>query len=164
MRRPTTIALAAAVAVVASACEMPAYLAQAAHGQFDLMRRARPIEDVVEDPDVPVDIRLRLAELPGIKAFGAAAGLNTRRNYRTYVDVPRGRRGVVRRRVAAAGVLVAALVLPRSPAASPGWAGSSATTRSPTASACAGPAGTRWRGRPAPTRPPAGSPIRWCRR
>lgn len=90
MRRPSALALAATLALAAVGCEMPAYLAQAAHGQFDLMRRARPIEDVVDDPDVPVEIRLRLAELPGIKAFGAAAGLNTRRNYRTYVDVPEG--------------------------------------------------------------------------
>lgn len=82
-------ALTLACAAVAG-CQMPAYLAQAASGQFDLLHRARPIDEVLDDPDVPVEIRLRLAELPAIKAFGAAAGLNTRRNYRRYVDVPEG--------------------------------------------------------------------------
>lgn len=79
-----------ALALAGSGCLMPRYLAQAARGQLDLMQRARPIEDVLDDPEVPVETRLRLAEVGGIKAFGAAAGLNTRRNYRTYVEVPGG--------------------------------------------------------------------------
>jgi predicted aminopeptidase len=69
---------------------MPAYLGQAIHGQLDLMRRARPIEDVIDDPTAPIEVRLLLAEISGIKAFGADAGLNTKRNYRTYADVPEG--------------------------------------------------------------------------
>lgn len=86
--RVRALALVALVAV--SGCEMPAYLGQAVHGQLDLLRRARPIEDVIEDPEVPVEIRLRLDEIAGIKAFGAAAGLDTSKNYKTYVDVPEG--------------------------------------------------------------------------
>ncbi len=83
-------ALALAAALLLAACEMPAYLGQAVHGQLDLLRRARPIEDVIDDPTAPIDVRLRLAEISGIKAFGAAAGLNTKKNYRTYADVPEG--------------------------------------------------------------------------
>ena len=45
---------------------------------------------MIEDPEVPVEIRLRLDEIAGIKAFGAAAGLDTSKNYKTYVDVPEG--------------------------------------------------------------------------
>ena len=86
MRRAALAAAALAVA----ACEMPAYLGQAVHGQLDLLHRARPIDEVIADPDEPIEIRLRLAEIAGIKAFGAAAGLNTRKNYRTYADVPEG--------------------------------------------------------------------------
>lgn len=78
-----------AVATVAGGCLMPRYLAQAAHGQLDLMTRARPIEEVIDDPDVPVETRLLLAEVAGIKAYGARSGLNTRRNYNHYVDVGR---------------------------------------------------------------------------
>lgn len=81
---------ALAIALVASGCLMPRYLSQAARGQLDLMQRARPIEDVLEDPDVPVETRLRLAEVAGIKQFGAEAGLDTRHNYKKYVDVPNG--------------------------------------------------------------------------
>ena len=86
----TRAALALAALAALAGCEMPAYLGQAVHGQLDLLRRARPIDDVIDDPEVPVEIRLRLAEIAGIKAFGAAAGLDTRKNYRTYVDVPEG--------------------------------------------------------------------------
>ena len=86
--RSSLPALAAALAL--AACEMPAYLGQAIHGQLDLMRRARPIEDVIDDPTAPIEVRLLLAEISGIKAFGADAGLNTKRNYRTYADVPEG--------------------------------------------------------------------------
>ena len=72
---------------LAGGCLMPRYLSQAARGQLDLMQRARPIEDVLEDPEVPVETRLLLAEVEGIKTYGAAAGLNTRKNYRAYVEV-----------------------------------------------------------------------------
>ena len=91
--RSSLPALAATLALAASllaACEMPAYLGQAVHGQLDLMRRARPIEDVIDDPTEPIEVRLLLAEISGIKAFGADAGLNTKKNYRTYADVPEG--------------------------------------------------------------------------
>jgi predicted aminopeptidase len=82
--------LASMVIATASGCEMPTYLGQAIHGQLDLLRRARPIDDVINDPEVPVEIRMRLDEVAGIKAFGAAVGLNTRRNYNKYVEVPEG--------------------------------------------------------------------------
>ncbi|MBK9033947.1 MAG: aminopeptidase [Myxococcales bacterium] len=90
MSRAARAAAATLALTALAACEMPAYLGQAVHGQLDLLRRARPIDDVIDDPEVPVEIRLRLAEIAGIKAFGADAGLNTRKNYRTYVDVPEG--------------------------------------------------------------------------
>src|SRR5213075_3021392 len=84
------VALALALAALAGGCLMPRYLSQAARGQLDLMERARPIEDVIADPSEPIETRLRLAEVAGIKAYGAAAGLNTRRNYNKFVDVPDG--------------------------------------------------------------------------
>jgi predicted aminopeptidase len=83
------LVLAVAVAVGQAGCLMPRYLAQAAHGQLDLLARARPIDDVIADPDVPVPIRELLAEIPSIKQFAARAGLTITRNYNTYVDLGR---------------------------------------------------------------------------
>lgn len=80
--------LVAAALAVGGGCMTPRYLAQAAYGQFDLLARARPIDEVVRDPDVSLRIRTLLAGIPDIKAYGAAHGLDTHRNYRTYVELP----------------------------------------------------------------------------
>lgn len=85
--------LAAACALGASGCLMTRYLAQAGYGQVDLLGRARPIDEVVNDPDTPTRTAMQLAELAEIKAYGRSYGLSIRRNYTNYVQVPRG--GVV---------------------------------------------------------------------
>lgn len=78
-----------AVCALLGGCLMPRYLAQAAHGQAYLLGHARPIAEVVADPDVDLRTRVLLGEIPEIKAFGAAHGLDTRRNYTSYVELPR---------------------------------------------------------------------------
>lgn len=91
MRRALPAAAAAAalaIALGAGGCLMPRYLSQAAHGQLYLLGHNRPITEVVRDPDVDLRTRMLLAEIPAIKAYGAAHGLDTRRNYNTYVDLP----------------------------------------------------------------------------
>lgn len=90
--------LALAIALLAGAaasggCLMTRYLAQAAHGQFELLGRARPITQVVNDPDTPARTAMLLAEIPAIKEYGRSYGLSVRRNYTKYVSV--GRPGVV---------------------------------------------------------------------
>ena len=77
-------------ALIAGGCGvMPRYLAQGAHGQLYLLGHARPIKDVIADDEVDVRTRYLLSEIPAIKAYGAAHGLDTRRNYNTYVELPR---------------------------------------------------------------------------
>lgn len=93
MRRAASLALAATLALAAGGCLMPRYLAQAGYGQADLLGRARPIEEVVRDPDTPVRTAMLLAEIPAIKEYGRSYGLSVRRNYTKYVPV--GRTGVV---------------------------------------------------------------------
>jgi predicted aminopeptidase len=63
---------------------MPRYLAQATYGQFDLLKRARPVEAVLADSRTPAWVADLLAEMPSIKAYGAAHGLAVKRNYTTY--------------------------------------------------------------------------------
>jgi predicted aminopeptidase len=83
----------AACALAAGGCLMPRYLAQAGYGQLDLLGRARPIEQVVQDPNTPTRTAMLLAEIPAIKEYGRSYGLSVRRNYTKFVGV--GRPGVV---------------------------------------------------------------------
>ena len=87
------LAVSLAVALGAGGCLMTRYLAQAGHGQVDLLGRARPIEEVIRDPDTPARTAILLAEIPEIKEYGRSYGLSVRRNYTNYVSV--GRPGVV---------------------------------------------------------------------
>src|SRR5262245_5031792 len=66
---------------------MPRYLGQAAYGQLDLLARARPLDEVIADPDVDLRTRTLLSAVPDIKAFGAARGLETRHNYNAFVQL-----------------------------------------------------------------------------
>jgi predicted aminopeptidase len=75
------------VAAALGGCLMPRYLGQAAYGQLDLLRRARPLQEVIDDPDVSLRTRILLSAIPDMKAFGAAHGLSTRDNYQRYVEL-----------------------------------------------------------------------------
>ncbi len=93
--RMSRLALAAPVAcaLASSGCLMPRYLAQAGYGQLELLASARPIDEVVKDPETSARTAMLLAEIPAIKEYGRAYGLSVRRNYTKYVQV--GRPGVV---------------------------------------------------------------------
>jgi predicted aminopeptidase len=77
---------AVALLVVLAGCSslMPRYLSQAAYGQLQLLKKARPIEDVVRDPETPTRTAMLLAEIPAIKQYGRSYGLNIKRNYAKY--------------------------------------------------------------------------------
>jgi predicted aminopeptidase len=82
-------ALALALALLSSGCLMTRYLAQAGHGQLEMIGKAKPIEKVVDDRDTPLRTAMLLAEIPTIKAYGRGYGLSIRRNYNTYVVLGR---------------------------------------------------------------------------
>ncbi|MBA3392899.1 MAG: aminopeptidase [Deltaproteobacteria bacterium] len=67
-----------------SGCLMTRYMAQATHGQLELMARARPIDKVVADPNTPLRTALLLSAIPEIKDYGRSYGLSIRRNYTHY--------------------------------------------------------------------------------
>lgn len=76
--------LVLAAALLGSGCLMTRYLAQAANGQMVLLDRARPIDEVVADPETPLRTALLLAEIPAIKDYGRSYGLSIKRNYATF--------------------------------------------------------------------------------
>jgi predicted aminopeptidase len=76
--------LALAATLLLSGCLMTRYLAQAGHGQAELLGRARPIDEVVADPNTSLRVAVLLAEIPAIKAYGRQYGLSIKRNYQSY--------------------------------------------------------------------------------
>ena len=82
------LALAAA-ALSLTGCLMTRYLAQAGYGQLELLSKARPIEQVVNDPNTPLRTAVLLAEIPAIKQYGRSYGLKIKRNYNTYSSLGR---------------------------------------------------------------------------
>ncbi|MCX5745215.1 MAG: aminopeptidase, partial [Proteobacteria bacterium] len=81
----------ALAALAATGCTsiMPQYLAQAGYGQAELLGKARPIEEVVRDPDTPLRTAVLLSEIPEIKIYGRSYGLRIKRNYSTYTALNR---------------------------------------------------------------------------
>ena len=71
-------------------CSTVGYLAQAAHGQWQLMRARQPIERVLADPAAPATLKARLALVADIRSFAVTdLYLPDNRSYRSYSDVRR---------------------------------------------------------------------------
>lgn len=92
--RPARTALiligVAALAAALSACSDVRYLAQAAGGQLDLLRRARPVEAVLADPAVDEEVRRKLELVGRVRAFAIGElGLPDHGSFLKYVDVGR---------------------------------------------------------------------------
>ncbi len=81
--------LVAALALGSSSCMYTEYVAQAAHGQFDMLARARPLDEVIRDPATPLRTAMLLAEIPEIKNYGRSYGLRIRSNYEKYTVLGR---------------------------------------------------------------------------
>ncbi len=88
LARPAAIALLA-ISVLATGCLQPCYLLQAIAGQDDLVARARPIDQVLEDPGVPRHTRALLRLIPDVKRFGETHGLRATSNYEQYSALDR---------------------------------------------------------------------------
>src|SRR6476659_5578084 len=80
--------------VFLAACLSGCYVAQAAHGQFDVIRRSRPIDKVVADPRTDPRTRARLELVASVRHFASESlQLPAGRSYQTYADL--GRQDVV---------------------------------------------------------------------
>jgi predicted aminopeptidase len=62
---------------------------QAAAGQQDLIRRARDIDELVQDPHIGPRLRRLLSQVAVIKAFGERHGLRATDNYTKYSNLAR---------------------------------------------------------------------------
>jgi predicted aminopeptidase len=82
-------ALLALALALSPGCLMTRYLAQAAHGQLELLGKARPIDEVIRDPETSARTAAMLAEIAEIKRYGRAYGLQIVRNYSTYAALGR---------------------------------------------------------------------------
>ena len=83
------LALVALMAAVLPACGT-LYLAQAARGQWQVMRARQPIGKVVADEKTPPGLRERLGEVSAARDFASRElGLPDNSSYRTYSDVGR---------------------------------------------------------------------------
>lgn len=78
-----------AFGAASSGCFTVRYLSQAAGGQLAMLHDARPIDEVLADPQTPPRVRALLARVEGVKDWGQAQGLKPTRNYDRYVDLHR---------------------------------------------------------------------------
>ena len=94
------LAAFAGLAALLSGCADVRYLAQAAGGQLDLVRRARPVAAVLADPQTPAETRRKLELVGRVRAFAVRAqsqgglgegglGLPDHGSYQTYVELGR---------------------------------------------------------------------------
>jgi len=81
--------LVAVAAFLTNSCFSLGYLAQAATGQYRIVRAARPLEEVVSGRGTPPRLGRLLAAIPDIKAYAEAQGLRPTRSYERYADLGR---------------------------------------------------------------------------
>jgi predicted aminopeptidase len=91
--RPRRVLIAAAAVLAAAAaggCSTLGYYAQSIGGHLAVMRSARPVADVVADPETPEDLRKRLLRSQEVRAFASSElGLPDNSSYREYADLRR---------------------------------------------------------------------------
>jgi predicted aminopeptidase len=78
------------VAGCLAACSTLGYYWQAADGQWELERKARPITEVMADPATPADLQLQLTRVQAIRDFASRdLALPENGSYRKYADLKR---------------------------------------------------------------------------
>ncbi len=78
------------ILLLCSSCSSsPYYFYQASKGQLSLFNRARPLEQVIQDPRTDPSIAGLLKSVPEIKTYGEKFGLKPTPNYRDYVSLDR---------------------------------------------------------------------------
>jgi predicted aminopeptidase len=82
--------LCALATLALSGCSTISYLAQAAHGEYQLMHARRPIERVIADPNTAPSLKTRLQLVEDIRSFAVTdLYLPDNHSYRSYSDLKR---------------------------------------------------------------------------
>jgi predicted aminopeptidase len=90
MRKGLWLAAALATACLAGGCSSVSYYMQAIGGQMELMRKARPIPDVLADAATGADLKRKLERVVQIRNFASRAlQLPDNDSYRRYADIQR---------------------------------------------------------------------------
>lgn len=85
---PLIVALAAVVP--AAGCSTIGYYWQALEGQLELVRKSRPIPEVLGDPGIAPDVKVKLDHVRQIREFASRElGLPDNGSYRSYADLKR---------------------------------------------------------------------------
>ena len=83
-------AICPVAAMLLCGCATIDYYAQAVSGQIELLQRARPVVERLEDPAVPAALKSRLARALALRDFASRdLGLPDNGSYRTYADLGR---------------------------------------------------------------------------
>ena len=78
------------LALLLTGCESFSYYMQAVGGHMDLRTRARPVGELLVDPQTPKDLRERLAFAQSVREFATRSlGLPDNGSYRSYADLDR---------------------------------------------------------------------------
>jgi predicted aminopeptidase len=89
-RRALLLGVAAAIVATAAGCTTLSYYGQAISGHMDVMRRAAPIADRLDDPQTPEALRERLGRVLAMREFATRElGLPDNGSYRNYADLER---------------------------------------------------------------------------
>jgi predicted aminopeptidase len=78
-----------AIASASAGCSTLSYVAQAAAGQWELAGAARPIPEVIDDPQTPALTKSLLSDVESVRRFAWQNGLNVAGNYEKYVELDR---------------------------------------------------------------------------
>jgi predicted aminopeptidase len=75
------------LSLLATGCSSIHFLYQAGRGQLSLLNRARPLNEVTDDPRTDPKLAELLKQIPLIKKFGEKYGLKPTPNYNAYVKL-----------------------------------------------------------------------------
>ena len=78
------------LALVVAGCETASYYTQAVGGHLDLRTRARPVRELLADPQTPADLRERLVFAQSVREFASRSlALPDNGSYRSYAELER---------------------------------------------------------------------------
>lgn len=78
------------VASLTAGCSTVSYYSQAVEGHVDILRAARPIDELLADSGTSVSLKERLIQVKQIRAFASSElGLPDNASYQTYADIKR---------------------------------------------------------------------------